>query len=243
MVKVSLSQRQDSILHFLVKEYIYTGRAVSSSSLVKKYNLEVSPATIRNDFQKLTQRGYLYKIHTSSGRVPTDKAWRFFVDRIFQERMVSHQKNKLASGWLREHRRVFQKGQRLIPLVEELLDILSNENHSFYFCYLFKKDTLVQEGLKYMFQEMAEERLLSLNFIQSVIDSLDNLDEKLKNLKITRIPSVFIGRENPFVKSDQFSSLVTPLHSCSAVLGTLAPKRMPYRKNILLLKTISDIFS
>jgi len=243
MAKVALSQRQNELLRYLVKEYIHTGRAVSSSSLDKKYNLKVSPATIRNDFQKLTQRGYLYKIHASSGRIPTDKAWRFFVDRILQEGMFSQQKNKLASGWLQEHRRVFQKGKRLIPLVEELLDILVKENHSFYFCYLFRKNALVQEGLKYIFQEMAEEQLLSLNFIQPVIDSLDSLDEKLKNLKITRIPSVFIGRENPFVKSDQFSSLVTPLHSCSAVLGILGPKRMPYRENIILLKTISDIFA
>jgi len=243
MSKVSLSQRQDAVLCYLVKEYTCTGNAVSSSLLVKKYNLEVSPATIRNDFQKLTQRGYLYKIHTSGGRIPTDKAWKFFVDKIFQEEIISQRKNRLVFEWVEEHRQVFRKKQQLVPLIKELLDVLAKKNHSFYFCYLLGENVLVQEGLNYMFREMAEEQLLSLNFIQPVIDSLDSLGERLKNLKITRIPSVFIGRENPLVKSDQFSSLVTPLRSCSAVLGTIGPKRMPYRENIILLKTISDILA
>ncbi len=243
MFKSNLSQRQNNLLHYLIEEYIYTARPVPSSSLAKKYDLQVSSATIRNDFQVLTKQGYLYKKYSSSGRIPTDKAWKFFVNRIFQENTVPFRKRKEKDAWLTVYRNIFRDRNRLVSSIEQLLNSLVRENHSFYFCYLREQDELIKRGVEYIFQEMAEEKLLSLDFIQLIIESLNCLNERLKHLKITNVPSVFIGRDNPLVKSDQFSSLITPLHSHSVILGMLAPKRMPYRKNIFLLKKISNLFS
>ncbi len=237
------SSRQYSILDKLIDEYLVKGKAVSSLCLNKKYKLGISSATIRNDFKKLTEEGYLYKSHISSGRMPTDKAWQFFVDEIFQEGDISSLMKDELKNWLLRHKRIFKEKEQLKTKIKELLKQLVQENHSFYFCYLLKEEELVEEGLQYMFQGMNEEDFLSVDFIRSVLESLDKLGEKLRDVKITRIPSVFVGEENPFIDSDQFSALITSLPSFPAVLGILGPKRMPYRENIMLLKNLNDVFS
>jgi transcriptional regulator of heat shock response len=77
--------RKDFILKALIQEYTQTGEPVASQILNVKYRLGVSSATIRNHFVVLTEGGYLYKPYISSGRIPTDKAWKFFIERIFDE--------------------------------------------------------------------------------------------------------------------------------------------------------------
>jgi len=238
-----ISSRQYCVLDKLINEYLAKGKAVSSSCLDKKYKLGISPATIRNDFKRLTEEGYLYKPHASSGRIPTDKAWQFLISEIFQEDVTSSQKKETLKTWLLRHKRILKEREQLKTKTKELLDRLIQENHSFYFCYLLKEEELIEEGLRYMFQGIDEEDFLSLDFIRPVLESLDKLEEKLKDIKITRIPSVFVGEENPFIDSDQFSALITSLPSFPAVLGILGPKRMPYRENIMLLKNLNNIFS
>lgn len=75
-----LSQRAESILGLIVKQYIETGNPVGSSALVKSYNLPWSSATIRNEMGNLSHQGYLSKPHVSAGRVPTEQGVRFYVD-------------------------------------------------------------------------------------------------------------------------------------------------------------------
>ena len=74
-----LSERQKQLLRLVVQEYIRTGRPVGSAALVRRYRLPYSPATVRNEFAVLTRMGFLEQPHTSAGRVPTPKAYRFLV--------------------------------------------------------------------------------------------------------------------------------------------------------------------
>jgi heat-inducible transcriptional repressor len=73
-----LSERQELILHSLIKEYIDSAEPISSDLLKKRSHLTVSPATIRNELQELTELGYIMQPHTSAGRVPTEKGYKFF---------------------------------------------------------------------------------------------------------------------------------------------------------------------
>jgi len=82
---INLKDRNSFILKALIKEYTRTGEPVASEILNVKYQLGVSSATIRNDFAILAEEGYLYKPYISSGRIPTDKAWKFFIDTIFED--------------------------------------------------------------------------------------------------------------------------------------------------------------
>lgn len=84
-----LSQRQVEILKNIVREYIDTAEAVGSETLEKKYDLGVSPATIRNEMADMVKMGYLAKPHSSSGRIPTSKALKLYVNELMKERTMS----------------------------------------------------------------------------------------------------------------------------------------------------------
>jgi heat-inducible transcriptional repressor len=94
-----LTARQEEILGIVAREYIRTAVPVGSNTIVRRYKLGVSAATVRNELACLEREGYLTQPHTSGGRIPTDKGYRYFVHRLMQEtelppseqRMISHQ--------------------------------------------------------------------------------------------------------------------------------------------------------
>jgi len=85
----ALTSRQTQILKALIDEYIETAEPVGSDALEKKYNLGVSPATIRNEMANLTKSGFLKQPHTSAGRIPTSGAMKFYVDQLMEEKQMS----------------------------------------------------------------------------------------------------------------------------------------------------------
>lgn len=84
-----LTQRQIEILKQIVKEYIDTANPVGSETLEKKYDVGVSPATIRNEMAAMVKKGYLAKPHTSAGRIPTSKAMKLYVNELMKEKELS----------------------------------------------------------------------------------------------------------------------------------------------------------
>src|SRR5918997_3363724 len=95
----TLTGRQQAVLQLIVQEYVATGRAVGSKSLTERYATGVSPATIRNAMAELEQAGYIQHLHTSGGRVPTDRGYRYYVHHLLgavelspvDQIMISHQ--------------------------------------------------------------------------------------------------------------------------------------------------------
>jgi heat-inducible transcriptional repressor len=77
-----VEDRRLAVLRAIVEDYVHTQEPVGSKALVERHNLGVSPATIRNDMAALEDEGYIAQPHTSAGRVPTDKGYRLFVDRL-----------------------------------------------------------------------------------------------------------------------------------------------------------------
>src|SRR6266702_5401088 len=77
-----LDDRKLEVLRTIVEDYVSTNEPVGSKALVDRHCLDVSPATIRNDMAVLEEMGYITQPHTSAGRVPTDKGYRLFVDRL-----------------------------------------------------------------------------------------------------------------------------------------------------------------
>jgi len=80
-----LTDRQQHILGLLVREYVETGVPVGSTTLVARFGLDVSTATVRNELARLDEMGYLIQLHTSAGRIPTEKGYRYFVQRLIGE--------------------------------------------------------------------------------------------------------------------------------------------------------------
>src|SRR3990167_9214478 len=84
-----LTDRQIKILKAIIEEYIETAEPVGSETLDKKYNLGVSPATIRNEMVRLTKTGFLKQPHTSAGRAPTPVALKLFVSQLMHVKELS----------------------------------------------------------------------------------------------------------------------------------------------------------
>lgn len=84
-----LDDRKLAILRAIVTDYVSMQEPVGSRALVERYRLDVSPATVRNDMAVLEEEGYIAQPHTSAGRIPTDKGYRLFVDRLGQVKPLS----------------------------------------------------------------------------------------------------------------------------------------------------------
>src|SRR5579883_1719022 len=90
-----LSQRKQQILRALVQEYIQTALPVASETLVRKYGLHFSSATVRHELAGLEEAGLIYQPHTSAGRVPTDLGYRYFVEHLVEESTLSLDEQRL----------------------------------------------------------------------------------------------------------------------------------------------------
>jgi heat-inducible transcriptional repressor len=101
-----LTERQETILALIVHDYVETAKPTGSKTLVSKYNLAVSSATVRNEMAFLTELGLLRQPHTSAGRVPTEKGYRYFVRKLLgdadlpaaEKRLISHQFHQAKRG-------------------------------------------------------------------------------------------------------------------------------------------------
>src|SRR3990170_8599734 len=80
-----LTERRARILQFIVGEYITTAAPVGSQTVVRKYGLNASSATIRSEMMRLEEEGYLSQPHTSAGRIPSDKGYRYYVESLMEE--------------------------------------------------------------------------------------------------------------------------------------------------------------
>jgi heat-inducible transcriptional repressor len=92
---IPLSQRKQDILRALVEEYIHSATPVASETLVRKYRLSFSSATVRHELAGLEEAHLIYQPHTSAGRVPTDLGYRFFVEYLMQESTLSLEEQRM----------------------------------------------------------------------------------------------------------------------------------------------------
>jgi heat-inducible transcriptional repressor len=90
---VELTPRQRSLLFAVIKEYCETGQGVGSKEIKEKYSFEFSPATIRNEFVNLRDKGYLFQPFTNSSSQPTDKAYRVFINQLIDGLRVTNKQH------------------------------------------------------------------------------------------------------------------------------------------------------
>jgi heat-inducible transcriptional repressor len=95
-----VEDRKLAVLRAIVEDYVATQEPVGSKALVERHSLGVSPATIRNDMAALEDEGYIAQPHTSAGRVPTDKGYRLFVDRLSTVKPLSAPEKRAIATFL-----------------------------------------------------------------------------------------------------------------------------------------------
>jgi transcriptional regulator of heat shock response len=230
--------RHKKILAAVVEEYTNSAVPVGSQVLFKKYGLGVSAATIRNDMAELEKDGYLYQTHTSSGRIPTDKGYRFFVEEIMGEKKLSVSEQKKMQA---EILKLKAQNQRISRTAAKLLSSLSG--------------SLAFSGLKKDIHDFGISELLDNPEFQKIDDfcriaeALDYIDENIDNI-LAQVKDgetkIFIGKENPIKEISNCSMVVSPYKTKSGERGVLAivgPKRMKYAKNKSLLDYVRRLIS
>lgn len=138
---MELTRRQELILNSLIKEYIDLAEPISSNLLQKKYNLDVSPATIRNELQELTQQGYIKQPHTSAGRVPTEQGYKYFVEITFQ-----NEGNGIMEqpAFAKSFGAARQKIEKELKLAQELTKSLTEISTTLSYTRIQNKDTVLE---------------------------------------------------------------------------------------------------
>jgi len=225
-------QRQKLILEKIIEEYIKSAKPVSSQLLEKKYNFRLSPATIRNEMQKLTTDGFLYQPHTSAGRVPTDKGYRFFVDKLFEKEINKFENDFKTREWLEEEMKDYLK------FIQKITKTLANVSSGLAISYLFADKILWKEGWEELLKEPEfQVRGCILNFGKL----LKKFEEDIEDLRLNSEIKVYIGKENPFSKSRDFSIIISQCkfpEKEEGIISLLGPKRMAYDKNIALINSL-----
>lgn len=125
-----LDERKRRVLSAVVTDYVASAEPVGSRTIARKYDFGVSPATIRNEMADLEMLGYLEHIHTSSGRIPSSKGYRLYVDNLLppQEMSLSEEDRKLIDSWYKAKVRrvdeVFKETARIISKVTKNVSLL-----------------------------------------------------------------------------------------------------------------------
>ena len=125
---MELDARKQKVLKAVIDDYIQSAEPVGSRTLARKHDLGVSPATIRNEMADLEMLGYLEHLHTSSGRIPSSKGYRFYVNGLIPPKPVSDEEKKIINDWYQARVRrideVFQETARIISKVTKNVSLV-----------------------------------------------------------------------------------------------------------------------
>lgn len=224
---MKINQREEEILNKIIQDYIKSARPVSSKLLEKRHKFGLSPATLRIEMQKLTDAGFLAQPHTSAGRVPTDKGYRFFVNKLMQKKS---EKPKDVSPISR-----LSIGDEF-KFADQITKFLAETSSNFGFLHFSDEHISWKEGWEEIFDEP---EFVDRGFISDFAKFLDNFEKQVDDLAENPGVKIYIGRESSVPRSGDFSIILTkcllPPDGREAVLSILGPKRMDYQRNISLL--------
>ncbi|HWC73001.1 MAG TPA: heat-inducible transcriptional repressor HrcA [Gemmatimonadales bacterium] len=119
-----LTERERAVLEAVIETYVQTAEPAGSRTIAKRYQLGLSPATIRNTMSDLEDKGYLYHPHTSAGRIPTDLAYRVYVDYLMRPPAVAPAQAQHIRGELEGQRAAIEA---ILSRAAQVLGVLTNE--------------------------------------------------------------------------------------------------------------------
>jgi heat-inducible transcriptional repressor len=233
-----MTERQQQILSAIVEQYAEVASPVGSSLLAKVF--DVSSATIRSEMAELERQGYIYQPHTSAGRIPTDKGYRLYVNRISesqepQNTISSRAERALAARVLHggvPERTIRNAVDTLVELTQNLgIATLGNNLYMSGLSNLFSQPEFIQAGLG------------GPSNIQHVASLLDNLEPWLQEAAPNKPLSVYIGRENPIGRSARCTLVISRFrspYSDRSYIGVLGPTRQSYKQVMQLVQRTGE---
>ena len=236
---MNITPRQTQILVAIIEQYAEVASPVGSVTLAKLFG--VSSATIRAEMAKLEEFGFITQPHTSAGRIPTDKGYRFYVNRLSEqqesERFLLNADNSRDNFTrstqaisLRIQSQKARADQAIRSAVDSLVELTGNLGLATI------GDQLYINGIYNLFSQPEFE---SGEAVQSVARLLDNLEPWLREVSPNEPLNVYIGSENPIGKSSGASLIISKFQSPfseNSYIGVLGPTRQSYGKVIRLVR-------
>ncbi len=224
-------ERKFRLLKAIINEYNKKAEPVGSELVVVKYKIDASPATVRNEMAELEEEGYIWQPHTSAGRVPTEKAYRFYLANWFTPKELGDKEKKAlerlaaVKAEQREVLKYLAKG--LAELSVNTVFVAFSENDFYY------------TGVSNLFQQPECQDLERVRDWSEIIDQMDEIMPAIYRQAAGKI-NILIGQENPF---SEFCAVMFSRLPNQQVCGILAPLRMDYEKNWARLKYLQDLRS
>lgn len=227
-----MNDRQKELLNLVIESYIKTAEPVGSNLLAEKGALGVSGATLRNEMRALEEEGYLTHPHTSAGRVPTEKGYKFYLEGIDYTDYKMNKKDNYVLGMGLGERGTGNEEQLRKQLAKDLSE-LSGET----MLLAFSPDRVYYTGLSNLFSkpEFAE-----LQLVADMSQIFDHCEECLKTFfdEVQNEPKYFIGREHSFGNA---LSVLAFRFGEQSLLALLGPMRMNYRRNYALMSRAKEV--
>jgi heat-inducible transcriptional repressor len=227
-----MTERQRKILSAIIEQYAEVASPVGSSLLSKVFN--VSSATIRTEMVELERMGLIYQPHTSAGRVPTDKGYRFYVNEVSSDQMETTNQLRAARALTAR----VEGGGLPERTIRNAVDTLVELTHNLGMATL--GDQLYMSGLSNLF---GQPEFIDGQHVQQVARLLDNLEPWLREAAPNEPLSVYIGAENPIGRSAGASLIISRFrspYSDQSYIGVLGPTRQQYRSVMNLVRRAGE---
>lgn len=227
-----MTDRQEKILRAIVEEYAEVASPVGSQLLAKIFN--VSSATIRAEMAELERLGFIKQPHTSAGRIPTDKGYRYYVNQTTE----SGELEKSARG---ERALTARIGEGSVPerAIRNTVDTLVELTQNLGVATIGKQ--LYMSGLSNLF---GQPEFMNAHQVREVAQLLDNLEPWLREAAPNQPLSVYIGAENPIGRSAGCTLIISKFrspYSDKSFIGVLGPTRQSYKEVMGLVQNAGQM--
>lgn len=230
-----MTERQAKLLGAIIEQYAEVAAPVGSVTLAKLFG--VSSATVRAEMARLEELGFIAQPHTSAGRIPTDKGYRFYVNTL----------TNASEAEPKDMPRITDRGVRALDArvathanttdraIRSAVDSLVDLTHNLGLATI--GDQLYMSGIGNLFSQ--PEFAANPHNVQQVARLLDNLEPWLREAAPNEPLNVFIGAENPIGKTSQASLIISRFrspYSDNSYIGVLGPTRQDYAKVMRLVR-------
>jgi heat-inducible transcriptional repressor len=233
---IDLVARQIQILRAVIEEFIETAQPVGSDTLDKKYNIGVSPATIRNEMVYLSKQGYLYKPHVSGGRIPTPKALKLYVNELMKEQELS------VADEVSAKEKIWTTRHELSRLLKESACVLADKAKALGLAMTDEK-RLYHAGYSNLLNMPEFYDIDVMKKVLFMIEQVSMMDEVFQRGqtedKVHLVYGRELGEENLDSIGVMFISINARGHQCQ--LGVLGSERFDYSYMIPMMKYFKSL--
>ncbi len=228
---IDLTPRQIKTLRSIIKEFIKTAEPVGSETVDKKYNIGVSPATIRNEMVYLSEQGYLYKTHSSGGRIPTPIAFKLYINELMKEKELS------VADEVSAKEKIWKSRNKLERLLKESTQVLANRSKALGLA-MTDNHRLFHSGYSNLLEMPEFYNIEVMRTVLSIIEQARMLDEIFEKGESEDKVHVVYGKELGEKNLEPVGVLYITVnaHGHQCRLGVLGSERFNYSYMIPLMK-------